>query len=170
MKKATTARDMANEVDQTRFLDEYLPYWLSQASYWISSEFQQEVKLAGLTFAEWRTLASSYGSAGETIGTLSRLALMKQPTMSKLVQRLEADGLVGKSSAEGDRRQTLVIIAPKGRLRIAKLIEKARAHQQEVLRPFGAENARKLLLTLQDLVRQHERTGLFGSGSPSPDQ
>ncbi len=166
MTKTMTGPSVAEEADQSRFLDEYLPYWLSQASYWISSEFQREVALAGFTFAEWRALASLYGSAGETIGTLCRLALMKQPTLSKLVQRLEADGLVGRCSAEDDRRRTLVIITPKGRARIASLVEKARLHQLEVLKPFGAENSRKLLLTLQDLVRQHERTGLFGSGAP----
>lgn len=167
MAKLNGLRWTAEESAQTRFLDEYLPYWLAQASYWISSEFQREVAAAGFTFAEWRTLASLYGSAGETIGTLSRLALMKQPTLSKLVQRLEADGLVGRGSAEGDRRQTLVVITPKGRARAAVLVDKARMHQDEVLRPFGEANARKLLDTLRDLVHQHERTGLFGSRSRS---
>lgn len=106
-----------------RVLDEYLPFWLSQASYWISSEFQREVALAGFTFAEWRTLASLYGGAGETVGTLSRLALMKQPTLSKLVRRLEADGLVERCSAEGDRRQTRVFVTDKGGARVAALVE-----------------------------------------------
>lgn len=158
-----------NAQDQARFLDEYLPFWLSQASYWISSEFQREVALAGFTFAEWRTLASLYGSTGETVGTLSRLALMKQPTLSKLVRRLEADGLVERCSAEGDRRQTRVFITDKGGARVAALVERAKRHQREVLRPFGIANSRKLLLTLRDLVRQHERSGLFGSGSSSSD-
>lgn len=162
MEKRTEPQAFDVMAADNRFLDEYLPFWLSQASYWISSEFQREVKRAKLTFAQWRALATLYGSDGETVGTLSRLALMKQPTLSKLVQRLEAEGLVGRCSTEGDRRQTLVVITPKGRARIAALVEKARLHQQEVLKPIGVEDSRKLLLTLQDLVRQHECTGLFG--------
>lgn len=164
MAKKIEARPSADASATARFLDEYLPYWLAQASYWISSEFHREIAAAGLTVAEWRVLASLHGSAGETIGTLCRLALMKQPTLSKLVQRLEADSLVIRRDTEGDRRQTIVSSTAKGRARIAALIRKAQAHQQEVLKPFGKENSRKLLRTLQDLVRQHERTGLFGAG------
>ncbi|MBK6400763.1 MAG: winged helix-turn-helix transcriptional regulator [Rhodocyclaceae bacterium] len=166
MAKRITNRGVTKEADPSRFLDEYLPYWLSQASYWISSEFQREVSRAGFTFAEWRALACLYGSGGETIGALSRLALMKQPTLSKLVQRLETNGLVGRSATEGDRRQTLVVITPKGTARVANLVERARAHQDEVLRPFGVANARKLLMALQDLVHQHERGRLLGSQAP----
>lgn len=152
-----------------RFLDEYLPYWLAQASYWISSEFHREIAAAGLTVAEWRVLASLHGSAGETIGTLCRLALMKQPTLSKLVQRLEADNLVVRRNTPGDRRQTMVSSTAKGRARIAALVRKAQAHQQEVLKPFGTVNSRKLICTLQDMVRQHERTGLFGADPADSD-
>jgi len=170
---------MANDIESqpssdepatARFLDEYLPYWLAQASYWISSEFHGEIAKAGLTFAEWRVLASLQGSAGETIGTLCRLAMMKQPTLSKLVRRLEADKLVVRRDTRGDRRQTLVSSTSKGRTRIATLIRKAQIHQQEVLRPFGKENSRKLMRTLKDLVRQHERTGLFSSVSTRSDR
>lgn len=164
MAKTIEARPSADAAATARFLDEYLPYWLAQASYWISSEFHREIAAAGLTVAEWRVLASLHGSAGETVGTLCRLALMKQPTLSKLVQRLEADNLVVRRDTQGDRRQTMVCSTAKGRARIAGLIRKAQAHQQEVLKPFGKVNSRKLLATLQDLVRQHERTGLFGAG------
>lgn len=146
-----------------RFLDEYLPYWLSQASYWISREFQCEVARAGLTFAEWRVLASLHGSSGETIGALCRLALMKQPTLSKLVQRLQAEDLVARRSTKGDRRQTLVTITDKGQARIGALVTQAQAHQREVLRPFGEDNARELVRILKELVREHGHAGLVGS-------
>ena len=162
-----TASDMSAD---GRFLDEYLPYWLAQASYWISSEFHREVAMAGLTVAEWRVLASLHGSSGETIGTLCRLALLKQPTLSKLVQRLEAENLVARHDTEGDRRQTIETSTLKGRARIAMLVDRARLHQREVLRPFGIANSKNLLLALQDLVRQHERTGLFGFVPPPSDR
>lgn len=163
MTTKTIAQATAEASTTARFLDEYLPYWLAQASYWISSEFHREVAAAGLTVAEWRVLASLHGSAGETIGTLCRLALLKQPTLSKLVQRLEAEDLVARRDTDDDRRQTIVTSTAKGRARVAALIDKAGAHQREVLKPFGDSNSRELIRTLKDLVRQHERTGLFDS-------
>lgn len=158
---AAKRKTRVSEDAPARFLDEYLPFWLSQASYWISSEFHREVASNGFTFAEWRVLASLYGSEGETVGMLSRIALMKQPTLSKLVQRLETDGLVARRAIRNDRRQTLVTLTAKGRTRITALIAKARAHQEVVLRPFGEENSKELIHTLKELVREHERSGLF---------
>jgi DNA-binding MarR family transcriptional regulator len=163
MTTKTMAQASADASTTARFLDEYLPYWLAQASYWISSEFHREVAEAGLTVAEWRVLASLHGNSGETIGALCRLALLKQPTLSKLVQRLEAEDLVARRDTDGDRRQTIVTSTAKGQARVAALVAKARVHQQEVLKPFGENNSRDLIRTLKDLVRQHEHTGLFDS-------
>lgn len=158
MKKSET---QAADVQQPeRFLDSYLPYWLTQASHAITREFHREVARAGLSNAEWRVLASLDGSAGETISSLCRLAVIKQPTLSKLVQRLENDGLVTRQTTEGDRRHTLVNSTAKGKARIDELAAKARAHQKKILQPFGAQNARKLMCTLQELVRQRESARL----------
>ena len=91
-----------------RFVDGYLAYLLAQASQRISAEFHLQVRAAGLSVTEWRVLASLEGSAGETIGTLAVLAITKQPTLSKVVQRMEADGLVERTGVRADRRQTRV--------------------------------------------------------------
>ena len=80
-----------------RFVDGYLAYLLAQASQRISAEFHLQVKAAGLSVTEWRVLASLEGSPGETIGTLAVLAITKQPTLSKVVQRMEAEGLVART-------------------------------------------------------------------------
>ncbi|MDR2839270.1 MAG: MarR family transcriptional regulator [Azonexus sp.] len=165
MTENTETNTQEQEQAPLRFLDQYLPYWLSQASYWISSEFHREVARTGLTFAEWRVLACLYGSAGETISALCRLALIKQSTLSKLVKRLEASNLTLRQTTEGDRRQTLVSLTAEGQARIAGLVDKAQAHQQEILRPFGEENSSALIDTLKELVREHEHSGLFGHDS-----
>ena len=89
-----------------RFIDGYLAYLLAQASSRISREFHLEVEAAGLSVTEWRVLASLFGSDGERIGALAQRALTKQPTLSKVVQRMEADGLVERNGARKDRRHT----------------------------------------------------------------
>ncbi len=85
-------RDTDAAAHKGRFVDGYLAYLLAQASQRISAEFHLQVKAAGLSVTEWRVLASLEGSPGETIGTLAVLAITKQPTLSKVVQRMEAEG------------------------------------------------------------------------------
>jgi len=137
---------------EPRFLDDYLAYRLAQASQRISDEFHREVEAAGLSVTEWRVLASLKGSAGETIGTLARLAITKQPTLSKVVQRMETDGLVARTEVRRDRRQTRVVITKKGLNLIRTLCEQAKQHQRAVLAPLGEKKAELLIEMLGVLM------------------
>ncbi|CAB3624594.1 MAG: MarR family winged helix-turn-helix transcriptional regulator [Achromobacter pulmonis] len=138
-----------------RFVDDYLAYLLAQASQRISAEFHQQVKAAGLSVTEWRVLASLEGSQGETIGDLAVLAITKQPTLSKVVQRMEAEGLVARTGVRADRRQTRVVITTKGRNLIAALCGQAMQHQKAVLAPFGEDKAALLIDMLRLLMTEH---------------
>ncbi|MGE8659549.1 MAG: MarR family winged helix-turn-helix transcriptional regulator [Achromobacter sp.] len=138
-----------------RFVDDYLAYLLAQASQRISAEFHQQVKAAGLSVTQWRVLASLEGSAGETIGDLAVLAITKQPTLSKVVQRMEAEGWVTRTEVRTDRRQTRVVITTKGRHLIASLCEQAMQHQKAVLAPFGEDKAALLIDMLRRLMAEH---------------
>lgn len=138
-----------------RFVDHYLAFLLAQASSRISREFHREVEAAGLSVTEWRVLASLEGSEGESIGTLSQLTLTKQPTLSKVVQRMENEGIVARTRVRADRRQTVVRITPKGHRLTDALRDRAIAHQERVLEPFGREKAELLITMLVDLLALH---------------
>jgi MarR family transcriptional regulator, organic hydroperoxide resistance regulator len=151
--------DDSGEVAPERFVDGYLAYLLAQASSRISREFHREVEAAGLSITEWRVLASLEGSAGESIGVLSQLALTKQPTLSKVVQRMEAEGIVARTGVRTDRRQTVVRITAKGHRLTEALRERAVRHQEAVLKPFGQDNACMLISMLKELLALHPPQG-----------
>lgn len=151
--------DEEGPVRSSRFVDDYLPYLLAQASQRISGEFHREVNRAGLSVTEWRVLASLEGSDGESIGTLAQLTLTKQPTLSKVVQRMEAQGLVRRHGLRADRRQTLVRITPHGHRLTESLRACARKHQEAILEPFGQEQAMSLIGMLKALLALHPHAG-----------
>ena len=159
----TTGNDVLSEASG-RFVDGYLAYLLAQASSRISREFHREVEASGLSVTEWRVLASLSGSDGESIGTLAQLALTKQPTLSKVVQRMEADGLVERTGVRRDRRQTLVRLTRKGRGLADSLCARALRHQQAVLEPFGHDNAALLIGMLKELIALHPPAAPLADG------
>lgn len=173
MSKDTVSNEVASRrpgVDEAersppRFIDGYLAYLLAQASSRVSREFHREVEATGLSVTEWRILASLAGSEGESIGALSQLALTKQPTLSKVVQRMERDGLVTRSSIRSDRRQTLVSIAPRGLALTEPLLARAMQHQAAVLEPFGQDKGAMLVETLRQLLALHPPEGLPDSAA-----
>jgi len=138
-----------------RFVDGYLAALLAQASHLISSEFHEVVRRHGLSVSEWRVLASLAGGQPVRTGRLAELAVLKQPTVTRLLDRMAARGQVERVGSDGDRRVTLVRITAAGSRTVAHLIALAREHEARVLEPFGLERAEALKGTLRGIIESH---------------
>ncbi len=140
----------------TPFVEDYLAALLAQASHLISSEFHAVVRREGLAISEWRVLASLADSRPMSIGRLAGIALAKQPTVTRLLDRMQDKGHVRRSAHESDRRVTLVAITPAGRRLVDRLIALAREHEDRVLAPFGLARADALKTTLRRIIELHK--------------
>lgn len=137
------------------FVDGYLPYLLARASHLVSGEFHRQVEAAGFSVPEWRVLATLTGRPDCTIGALADITLTKQPTLTKLIDRMAADGLVTRRNGALDRRHALVSITARGRSRARALLDQAAAHEQQVLDDFGVAQGNQLKDTLRRLIALH---------------
>ena len=150
------------EGESPRFVDDYLPALLAQASQLISSEFHVVARQHGLSVSEWRVLATLSGGAAISIGQLAQISVTKQPTVTRLLDRMEAKNQVERLPHDSDRRVTLVRITRTGARTVAKLIELAREHEHRVLEPFGLARAEELKNTLRRMIELH-------AGAPAVD-
>jgi len=144
----------------TRFVDDYLAALLAQASQLISSEFHEVVRQNGLSVSEWRVLATLAGSEPVSIGRLAQVAVLKQPTVTRMLDRMEARQQVERLAHDGDRRVTLVRITPAGSRTVSRLIALAREHEARVLEPFGLQRAEELKATLRRIIELHRSAAL----------
>jgi DNA-binding MarR family transcriptional regulator len=131
-----------------RFVDDYLGYLLGQANYALYKDFEAHVRAAGLSSIEWRALAALHDSPPLTIGQLAQEVLSKQPTVTKLVQRMAEQGWVGLQADASDQRCTLVTATASGKRLVKPLVDEARQHEARMLRALGATEKlalRKLL-------------------------
>ena len=138
-----------------RFVDDYLAALLAQASHLISSEFHAVVRSHGLSVSEWRVLASLAGGEAMSIGQLAQVAVLKQPTVTRMLDRMEAKRHVERLAHDGDRRVTLVRITAAGNEIVSRLIALARGHETRVLEPFGLQRAEELKATLRRIIELH---------------
>ncbi len=150
----TAAADSA-----VHFVDDYLPALLAQASHLISGEFHRVARAKGFTVSEWRVLATLAGNEPMSIGRLAQLSVSKQPTVTRLLDRMEARGQVRRVPHESDRRVTLVQITAAGTRQVAGLIKLAREHERRVLEPFGLQRAAELKETLKRMIAEHQAAG-----------
>jgi DNA-binding MarR family transcriptional regulator len=141
---------------ELHFVDDYLPALLAQASQLISSEFHEVARQHGFSISEWRVMASLAGGGGPiSIGQLAQVTVTKQPTVTRLLDRMEARGQVERLPHDSDRRITLVRITREGAKAVEHLMELAREHELRVLEPFGLARAEELKRILRRLIELH---------------
>ena len=136
----------------SRFVDGYLGYLLGQANHALYKEFDGHVRAAGLTSIEWRVLATLHDGAPLTISQLAHEVLSKQPTVTKLVQRMADQGWLALQDDPSDQRRTLVAVTPAGKRLVKPLVEQARQHESRVLRSLGSTEKAALRQLLEKLT------------------
>jgi DNA-binding MarR family transcriptional regulator len=134
------------------FVDDYLAYLLARASHLISSEFHAVVEANGLSLMEWRVMASLSGKDSLSINELASIVLAKQPTVTKLVGRMQGAGWVQRVDATHDKRQSLVSLTPAGQRKVKPLLAQARAHETQVTAEIGLAEIAQLKKVLERMI------------------
>jgi DNA-binding MarR family transcriptional regulator len=135
-----------------RFVDGYLGYLLGQANHALYKDFDSHVRAAGLSSVEWRVLATLHDGPPLTVSQLAHEVLAKQPTVTKLVQRMADQGWVALLADPADQRRTLVTTSAAGKKLVKPLLEKARAHESEMLRALAVPEQAALKKLLAKLA------------------
>ncbi|WBX99997.1 MarR family transcriptional regulator [Ramlibacter tataouinensis] len=135
-----------------RFVDNYLGYLLGQANHALYKDFDAQVRARGLSSIEWRVLATLHDGDPLTVSQLAHEVLSKQPTVTKLVQRMAEQGWLALQSDPADQRRTLVSATVAGRRLVRPLVEQAKAHEARLLRALGATEKKALRQLLEKLV------------------
>lgn len=120
-----------------RFVEGYLGYLLGQANHALYRDFDAHVRAAGLSMVEWRVLATLHDGQPLTVSQLASEVLSKQPTVTKLVQRMAEQGWLALEADPQDQRRTLVSATPAGKRIARPLVEEARRHEAAMLRSLG---------------------------------
>ena len=146
-----------------RFVGSYLGYLLGQANHAVYRDFENAITAQGLTHIAWRVLAVLHDAAlahgdpagpatGVAIGQLAHDVLAKQPTVTKLVQRMAEEGLVALHADPADQRRTLVTATPTGQAAASALIAQARQQETTLLARWSASEAEAFKRHLQKLA------------------
>ena len=141
------------------FARNYLAYLLARASFIVSNEFHARLGDWDLTVPEWRVLACLMDVEGLSVGELAAMALMKQPRLTKVLDRMERDGLLQRRATSGDRRRVTIHLTAKGRARVEPVQRAAKAHEAEVLKQFTDEERATIKYALDLLIDRQTPEG-----------
>ena len=124
---------------------------LLQAREAAMSFFRPSLNEHGLTEQQWRIIRilEQYGEL--EIYQLAELACILKPSMTGVLVRMEAAGMVHRRKAEQDQRRVLITLADKGKASFESMSQCMEANYQRLQDQFGEEKFQMLLGLLDDL-------------------
>jgi MarR family transcriptional regulator, organic hydroperoxide resistance regulator len=143
-----------NIPDEGYFTENYLLFLLAQASERSSNDFHKELEKDGVSVSTWRILASLYPNVVLTVGALAGKCLLKQPTLTRTLDRLENGGLVRREGSKKDRRSVLIALTNTGRKLAGEKVTLAKDHETRILAHYSDQ---QIVAIKQDLIGLIER-------------
>ena len=140
------------EKEEEKFLDDFLAYLLARASHMVSEDYSIILKEAGFDRPRWRILASLSDYDKMTIGELARKVLMKQPTLTKILDKMEEENLVERQNSKEDRRAIRIAITKNGKEKVSELLIKAKKHEKAILKKYSKAEEMALKQALRILI------------------
>jgi flavin reductase (DIM6/NTAB) family NADH-FMN oxidoreductase RutF/DNA-binding MarR family transcriptional regulator len=144
--------DTIDSTHSTTFYKDYLPYLLARAANDSASHFHGRLKSFGLNMLSWRVLASLADGLAWTVNDLCRVSLAKQPTVSKLLDRLETQRLVKRTTDTTDARKVMVTLTRAGAQKIKPVIDEAQGYGESLSGIFDKGELDRFKRTLKKLI------------------
>ncbi len=131
-------------------LEYQLCFPLYAASKEMVRRYQPLLRPLGLTYTQYITMLVLWEQESISVKSLGDRLYLDSGTLSPLLKRLEARGLVQKERSGADERQVFVSITQKGRALRAKALSVPQEMQRRL--SFSSGDAQSLALLLQKLL------------------
>ncbi len=133
-------------------LDGFLCFAVYSANLAFNRVYKPMLDALGLTYPQYLALVALWTRDDQTVGGLGEQLFLESNTLTPLLKRLEAEGLVTRRRDPKDERQVRVSLTAAGKA----LGERARCVPDQILQATGLSEADLLRLTRElAALRQH---------------
>jgi len=143
--------DRTSSTDLPQF-DRSLPMSLLRAREAVMSKFIPSLKEHGLSTQQWRAIRMLDQEDGIEISELSKRCYLLKPSMSRIVQNLQARELIERRNVESDQRRSALYLTRAGRDLVELVAPKSEERYQFIHQQFGHSKLELLQELLEDLV------------------
>lgn len=130
----------------------YLSYALAAAHRNVHLELSRKLKDEGVQVEAWRIMEAIGDESAMTMGQLADTVLLAPPTLTKMVDRMVADGLVQRQISQEDQRQVHLVLSALGEKKRDHVRQFVQEQEAALLERLGADSARALHSALNALA------------------
>ncbi len=138
---------MAENESEKRWLGKFVPYLIYRITGHLNRRLRKNLRRSSINIARWRVLAVLADQGQLNIGGIAEHTLIEQPTVSRIVDQLEREGLAVRETGGKDSRFVQVSLTPAGQSAFKEVYPIATRHQEMALQGFdqaGNQNPDRL--------------------------
>jgi DNA-binding MarR family transcriptional regulator len=132
---------------------DYVPYLINRVAVGMVKYFARDLKRYGLSIQTWRILAAILSHSECRFGELARITSIEVPTLSRIVARMQRDGLIRCRPLASDSRTFLASLTPKGRALANRVLPRAFAAEAAMVEGLSPADIAAFTRTLHALYR-----------------
>jgi MarR family transcriptional regulator, organic hydroperoxide resistance regulator len=134
-------------------LEGILPYQLNRLTFHMNRLLNKDLRRQGLSIGNWRVLAVLDFNEKATVNELADYAMIEQPTVSRLIARMEKDGLLRRDRIARDGRVRSISLTAAGREKYEAVRAMTLAHAERALRGLSDEDKQTLRRSVATMQR-----------------
>jgi len=128
-----------------------LPMALLSTRELVMSQFRPMLYEYGMNEQQWRVIRALVETTAVEVAELAKRSYILSPSLSRILQNLEARGLINRNAVQSDQRRALISISAKGRQLFDTIAPHSEAHYAKITDGFGEERLTQLYELLGDL-------------------
>lgn len=142
--------------DPSPFVFEFYPYLLAQAHSLLTRHVTRFAAEQNSSRNDFRVLVTLVDNNDLSLGQLAKMMQIKQPTLSRIIDKLVFAGLVERRESTDDRRAIKIRLSPLGQREAKPLLKQAQKFNDEIVSSLGAEDSEALKRILNRII-ENER-------------
>ena len=136
---------MNNKQIGNQWLASYIPYLFYVITGQLNRNLRKRLKRSGINIARWRVLAVLKDHGTMNIGQIVERTIIEQPTVSRIVDQLEREGLAFRKTRDEDLRFVQVMLSQAGEKAFKEIYPAAIKHQAQALQGFSRQETGTLI-------------------------
>lgn len=136
-----------------RDFEHSLPMALLRARESAMARFRPMLREHGLTEQQWRVIRALAAFNNIDASELARRSFLLAPSLTRILQHLESQKLVQRSSDANDQRRAVFALTPGGRKLFSMVGPDSEALYAEIEKDFGSEKLGKLYDLLSEFCQ-----------------
>ncbi|MGD8385457.1 MAG: MarR family winged helix-turn-helix transcriptional regulator [Lysobacterales bacterium] len=138
------------------WLGKFVPYLIYRITNKLNQRLRKSLRKSGINLARWRVMSVLKDKSALNMGEIVAATIIEQPTVSRIVDQLEREGLAIRKADDKDSRYVQVMLTDEGEEAFAEIYPLATRHQEKALQGFSEEDIRVLTGLLQKILNNIE--------------